>query len=83
MILPDKYVPYNKTNIYYSDLILKVLSTIKKRKTIELLWNKFHKEYELVSFNNFYNSVLLLIMFGLLEVNEGGELYEVKKTRNF
>ncbi len=82
MILPDKYVPYNKSNIYYSDLILQTMNTMKKGKTIEVLWNKFQKDNQNISFNNFYNSVLLLAILNLIEIDEGGELNEIKKTGN-
>ena len=82
MILPDKYIPYHKSNIYYSDIILGVLSDMKKNRTIEQLWNTFKSKYKDISFVNFYNSVLLLVMLNLLEMNKDGELIEISKNGN-
>ena len=55
---------------------------MKKNRTIEQLWNTFKNKYKDISFVNFYNSVLLLVMLNLLEINKDGELIEISKNGN-
>ena len=57
MILPDKYVPYEKSIVYYSDLVLGIIMNMKEPKTIEIIWNRFKKVHKSISFSDFYNSV--------------------------
>lgn len=80
MILPDKYINYENSNIFYSDLILEILFSIKGNRTIENVWNKFHKKYSNISFSKFYNSILLLFMLDLVSLGKEGDLYEIKRT---
>jgi hypothetical protein len=82
MILPDKYVPYEKSIVYYSDLVLGIIMNMKEAKTIEIIWNRFKKVHKSISFSDFYNSVLLLAMLNLIIVNKESDLIEVKKVRN-
>ena len=82
MILPSKYVEYKKSYIYYSDLIIETIIAKNGGKSIEIIWNVFHKKHKEISFNSFYNSILLLFMLGLVEVDERGELREIKKIGN-
>lgn len=82
MILPDKNTPYEKSIIYYSDLILEMLYTIKDEKNIETIWYIFHKKYEDINFASFYDSVMLLFMLNLIKLNEKEELEIIQKNKN-
>ncbi len=73
MILPNKYVTYNKSYISIADNIINIIKTSKKRNPrIEQIWIAFSKENKNVSFTKFYYSIILLFMLDLISDQNGG-----------
>lgn len=69
MVLPNKYVKYEDSYIYYSALLLKLVDGKQHEQLFELVKDE-------MSYDIFTTALLLLYSLGLIEMGEGGYLYE-------
>lgn len=73
MILPDKYINYQKSYIGISNEIVGIALAMKKKFYVEEIWKKFKTKNEKITFSKFYNAYLLLLLFEIITINKEGE----------
>lgn len=75
MILPNKYINYSQSIISSCDTLLGLIVDTKQERYIEDFWN-LYKKNDYGNFSRFYQSLLVLIMLDLVDVNKEGEIYD-------
>ena len=73
MLLPNKYVGFNKSFICVSACIFDVLA--KQSLDIDKIWRQFNKRYPEISFDVFVKTLVFLRICQFIDINSKGEIF--------
>lgn len=73
MILPNKYVE-PKYSLFYSGAILLEKLNNKKYNIVDL-WLQIKKDYKLITYNRYIQTLIYLFSIGSINYTEKGEIY--------
>lgn len=80
MLLPNKYVGFNKSYVCIAACVFDVLG--EKKYSVEKLWERFSKKYPSINYNFFIKTLVFLKICQYIDVNSEGELFNENSKNN-
>ena len=73
MLLPNKYVSFNKSYVCVGACVFDVLGN--KKYCIEKLWKRFNRKYPNIGYDTFIKTLVFLKVCQYIDINLEGELF--------
>ena len=80
MLLPNKYIGFNKSFVCVSACVFDVLG--KKTMCIDKIWKQLSKRYKTISFDIFVRTLVFMKICKFIDINSEGEIFNENLKNN-